>query len=367
MFALSFVTFFTIFVDFGFNYTSTRDISANRKNSDFVEDTFWHVIFAKLFLFLIASLIFSILVFSIPRFRLNSSVYLVFLFMVGGNAIFPNWLFQGVEKMRVLAIINVISKVLLLLPVVFLVKSEEDILVFPLLYSLSFLFAGLIGFFYAYFSFDFKFRVVSFSDIFKQLKYSKDIFFSNFFINIYFSTNAFVLGLVTGRNDFVGYYSISEKAVRGIRYLISPITDALFPFLSHKFHTIEIRMVRRTLVKVLIYTSPLIFGIIAGLIIFPHYISKLLSGSSNDHIVNSIIIMSPVILLGTINSVFGVLGLITIKREVLFRNSVIATGILNFGLCILLSSYFKVEGAAFAVLVSEAFLCCLLTYKLFRI
>ena len=48
----------TIFINFGFEYTSTRAIAVNRDNPDKLRSIFWGTIYAKLLLTLVSLLVF---------------------------------------------------------------------------------------------------------------------------------------------------------------------------------------------------------------------------------------------------------------------------------------------------------------------
>ena len=104
---------------------------------------------------------------------------------------------------------------------------------------------------------------------------------------MYTTTNTFLLGLLTN-NTLVGYYSIAEKIILAVNGLLNPISQALYPFISHtvktddKTRSIEfIRKITKIMTLVGIVLS-------AGLFIFAKPIILLLFGQSY---VNSVIIL----------------------------------------------------------------------------
>jgi len=64
-----------------------------------------------------------------------------------GQILFPVWFFQGVEQMRYITIINIVSKILFTIAIFVLVKQSSDYLLVPLLTSLGAIFAGITLYF----------------------------------------------------------------------------------------------------------------------------------------------------------------------------------------------------------------------------
>ena len=110
MFAQSFATFLMVFVDFGFNISGTREISLNRTNKGKISEIFISIIIIKIILILAAFGFLYFAVTFIDRFSIDPYVYLLSFGVVIGQALFPVWFFQGIEKMQFVTLINILSK-----------------------------------------------------------------------------------------------------------------------------------------------------------------------------------------------------------------------------------------------------------------
>ena len=118
-FACSITIYFSEITNYGFNYTATRHLSKNRNNIQYVRVLFWNVLYTKLFLFVISTIIFAILVETIPLLREHRLLLWFTYLSVPCYMLFPEWFFQGIEKMKYITIVNIISKILFTVAIFF--------------------------------------------------------------------------------------------------------------------------------------------------------------------------------------------------------------------------------------------------------
>jgi len=231
MFAQSFISFFSLIVDFGFSLSATREISVHRDNKDKVTDIFSSVMIIKIFLLLLSFLMMTIIVFTFERLSQDWKLYMFTFLMVGGQTIFPIWYFQGMERMRLVTIVNVTSKVIFTLLIFIVIQGKEDYIYVPIVNGIGFIAGGILSLFILYKTFHQKLIFPSFSSIKYYFKDSSQYFLSRISVSLYTSTNAFVLGLLTN-NTMVGYYSIAEKIYMAFQYMYQPIIQTLYPYIA---------------------------------------------------------------------------------------------------------------------------------------
>ena len=232
-FAQSFIQYFNIFTDYGFNLSATREISIYRDNKEKVSEIFSSVMIIKFGLMIISLLILSFLVFTIPKFRNDWLVYFFTFGMVFGNVLFPIWFFQGIERMKYITILNITARLIFTICIFIFIRKTSDYIYVPLLNSLGFFIAGSLAIYIILKNFQLKIILPKFQIIFKYFKDSTQFFLSRVSVSMYTSTNTFVLGLFTD-NKMVGYYSIAEKLYIALQQIYHPLVNTLYPYIAHK-------------------------------------------------------------------------------------------------------------------------------------
>ena len=242
IFAQSFAVFFNLFVEFGFNLSATREVAVHRKDEPKINAIFSGVMLIKILLVLSSFLILSLLVFLIPRLHADWEIFLLSFGIVIGQALFPLWYFQGIEKMSVISIINVSAKLIFTVLILFLIKDEDDYLLVPVFNSIGFIVAGLFGLYWALRNIKLVIpRIIDMRILFMD---STNLFVSNLSTSLYTYSNIIILGALTN-NTLVGIYSSMEKLILAIKGLFTPLFQAIFPYLSGKNTTETITFVKK--------------------------------------------------------------------------------------------------------------------------
>ncbi|MGC9070591.1 MAG: oligosaccharide flippase family protein, partial [Elusimicrobiales bacterium] len=204
-FAQAFIMYFNVLVDYGFNLSATREISINRDNKEKISEIFSSVMFIKFGLIMISLILLTIIVFSFEKFRVDWLIYYLTFGIVIGQAMFPVWLFQGLEEMRYITYVNVIAKGIFTLAVFVFVRNISDYYKVPLLNSIGFITAGIISLVMVKKKFGIIFSKSSLVTIKNQLTNGWHIFVSNIMGMLYRNSNSLLLGIITN-NLMVGYY-----------------------------------------------------------------------------------------------------------------------------------------------------------------
>ncbi|MFH0984077.1 MAG: flippase [Candidatus Omnitrophota bacterium] len=240
-FAQAFVQYFMILTDYGFSVSATKEISLCQHDRAEISKVFSSVMTAKLALAFVSLLLLGAIVYFIPKFRNDWMVYVFSFGMVLGNTLFPVWFFQGTEKMKYIADLNIAGGILTFVLILFCVRGPKDYLMVPLIASGVGLFTGLWGQNIAFKHLGISFRFPGYTNLKKQLTAGWDIFVSIVAINAYTTTRIFAIGLLTN-NTITGFYSIAEK-LAGLcqTFPLSSFSQALFPRLSKIFHKSKAR------------------------------------------------------------------------------------------------------------------------------
>ncbi|AZQ43124.1 oligosaccharide flippase family protein [Nonlabens ponticola] len=231
MFAQYLMSFFLVISDFGFNITATREVAIMRENKQDYSDFFSSIIWFRSIMITVLFVVLVGVVFSFERFREEWLVYLLSYGMVMGQAIFPVWFFQGIEKMQVITIVNVIAKVIFTLSILFFVSTPDDYMYVPAFNSLGFIVAGLLSLILALKHTRLKMVIIPEFKTF--IKESFAVTVSNITSTAGLISTGLILGIFHG-DKIVGIYSIFEKMIVASKSVFMPIYQVLYPFISRK-------------------------------------------------------------------------------------------------------------------------------------
>lgn len=225
------VQYFIMITEYGFNYSAVREISINRENKDKISDIFASVMGVKVCLVFICFIILTILVFAFPKFRSEWLLFYLTFFMVIGYTMYPIWYFQGIEHMKYVTFMKIVSQSIFLALIFMLIKSPADYQFVAILNSLGFIISGIIAIIIAVRRFGLKLKLPDFSGVKYQFKHSFEFFFANISNTLYTNTNSFCLGLIANP-VLVGYYVAAEKIYNAVHMLTAPIGTALYPYIA---------------------------------------------------------------------------------------------------------------------------------------
>jgi len=231
VFGYTFIQYFIIFTDFGFNLSGTKYIAQHRDKPEQINLFLNSAFIGRIGLGVISFSILMILILSFQRFNEEALFFLLYFGIVVGNVMFPLWFFQGIERMKYITIFIFIAKTLSFLPMFIFIKKPEHYIYVPVCYSIGYIIAGLFSIYFIYFKVRMKWFIPPLRSIWFALKDSSTYFLSRASLSLFTYSNTFILGLVCG-NVITGYYSIAEKLFQAYDGLIQPFTQVLFPHMS---------------------------------------------------------------------------------------------------------------------------------------
>jgi len=353
MFAQSLATFFIVFVDFGFNLSGTREISLARNDKQKLSAIFSAIMVIKLGLLLTALSILFVIVNFFTRFNVDAEIYYLSFGVVIGQAIFPIWFYQGIEKMKFITITNIVAKSIFTLLVFVFIRLQSDYILVPIFNSLGFIIAGIFGLLFCFRFVDFK--RPSLGLIKRLLMESYSLFISNLATSLYTASNVLILGIFAG-NAIAGVYSSMEKLILAIKNIYSPLYQALYPWLSKQTDIIKISTIKKIqpiilMISLLVTLLILLFG------------KTMLSIIYNDILIisysNIFKILGFVSIFSALNMLYNTLFFPAMKKDKLRMNILISGGLFNLALSLLLVYYFGIYGTAITVVSTELFLLIL--------
>nr|WP_269147501.1 flippase [Caldibacillus thermoamylovorans] len=363
-FATAFMSYFVVITNYGFDLTATRDISINRSNKEYIQKVVSTVYTIKILLAFICFLLLLVLITFVPKFNHEFNAYLITFILVIGNVLFPVWFFQGIENMKYITFLNITAKLIVTLSIFILVNDRNDYVLALFINSFSYLLPGIMAIFILYFKYKIKWTSVNKNDILKMINEGWNIFVSTFLGNIVASSGTFILGL-TSSNSAVGIYSSIEKIVRAVIGLFTPITQALFPYISAKFaqgYNLGLTIVKKA-GKVIMLTAVLI-GIL--IILLSQFILKILYGAKVAEYSLVMQILVVWLIISVLNNIIGYQYLIASEQEKKYTNSFLLAGSITIFLYLVLSVPFSMYGIIFAMLIGELSLTIFMLFSIRR-
>lgn len=349
VFAIS--MYLVIVTDYGFGFTGVKLISINRANQQKVSSIYHSIQLIKLSLLIIVLIIYTLLIFFLDELNQNNALFLWSFGILIGQTIVPVWFFQGMEKMKFITIINLMIRIVAIVLILIFVKKPEDIGFAIISQSVSFLIAGIISIYIVYSKFNLRFVVPSASRVYKLFLQNRHMFFSTLSLSVYKNFNVVLLGFLS-TNIEVGIYAAAEKIVKAVQSFIAPLSQAIYPNMSVKFSKLSPSESVRKLFKTSTYYLMPLLLILFFLIIFKNLLVDFLDVDNNSFS-NVFFTLLPVIVFGSLNYLFGIVGLINLNEEKKFNKSTIIGGMLNLVLCFLLSKNYGAIGSATALLTAE--------------
>ncbi len=350
-FAQAFVQYFILITDYGFNLTATRQISINRSSRDKISNIFWSVMAARLALVMLSALVLAGIVFSVPKFRADWTIYFITFISVPGNALFPVWFFQGLEKMKYITALTILARTITLALIFVFVHKQSDYLLAAGLQSAGLLLSGIIGLLVAQSAFPIILKAPSFDEIRSSLAEGWQVFISQISITLFSTSNTFILGLFAS-NQQVGYFAIADKTVRAFVSLIAPLSTALYPRISSMFVTSRERTLH--LLRKILFLGGAAFFTISLLLYFgADVLTYLVTGGHNHTITVLIRILAILPFTIFVVNILGTQIMLNINMQSHFMKIMIATGFFAVTYSFLTVPFYGEFGTATASLSAE--------------
>ncbi|MCZ6702173.1 MAG: flippase, partial [Ignavibacteria bacterium] len=326
-FAAAFIAYFSLMCDYGFSLSGTKEISIIRDDKEKLSRTFSTIITIKLLLSVVSFLIFIVIVYFIPFFNNNWEVYVISYGFVIGGVLFPGWFYQGMEQMKYITIIQVFVRSITTVLIFILIKEENDYLLLILLYSSAQILIGVAGQVVAVIKFKVKFKLPSFEEIKIQLKSGWNIFQSMIAINVYTTSNTFILGLFASET-VVGYYAAADKIRMAFQGVQSVLSQTVFPYVNS--------LAKESYEKFILFTKRFLklevtigFSISLLLFIFSYQITDLLLGEKFADSGELLRIISILPFFSSLSNVFGIQTMLPLGYDKAFNRILSSSAVLH--------------------------------------
>lgn len=361
--ALNWIMYFQVIVEYGFGYWGARMVATNGKEQ--LQNTFSRIITARIAL-LIFSFIAMCIVYTFSGKEISHFICMSILFlMVLGVTFQLTWLFQGMQDMKFITMINAASRTISVLVIFALVKHAGDVYLYCFLYSCTYIFSAVIGLYMANRMYGLKVRLCGFKATKSALIEAWPLFISQAMSKVLSGFGVTVLGM-TAASSAVGIYSAVYKIPYTMALFFNPISQAIYPDISAAFSkSKEIGYGR--VKKIALLVVPLFAGAAIIIAILHNPIVWLLFGTEYA---NSSIILVPLAIwfvLSIINNFLGIQILVASGHQKEYSNAFLVSAVCSVILYIILGKIWGLFGIAFSTCSAEFLLTILLIFNVKKI
>lgn len=232
-YAQNVVTYFTLLASLGLPTYGTREIARNLSSEERYNETFFELVSINTISTTICVIAYYTLCFTIPSFRNDLQLYLVAGLAIVLNYFNIDWLYQGREEYKYIAIRGFLIKALSVVLIFLVVKEQSDYVAYAGIYCLVLggnNFVNCIGL---------KHRIHFTNrrlNLKRHLKPILILFATTIAIELYTMLDTTMLGIMCS-DQVVGYYSYAMKTTKIIITVLTAATTVLLPRLSSTYHT----------------------------------------------------------------------------------------------------------------------------------
>ncbi len=358
-FALSLAGFAGVVAAYGFGLTASREISVHRDDIEAVSRIASEVAAVQLLLLAVCCVACVVAVALVARLQAVAADVWIAFGVVAFGALNPGWLYQGVEELEFSARVGVVLK-LAYVPALFLfVRKPGDTAAWLGLQAVTAGLGSLWLWTHASRSLGVRWVLPSRAGIARQLRQGLAIFFSQSAVALYTSGNVFILGMLTNVT-VAGYYSAAERLVKVAMGAWGPLQQAVFPRAS-RLAAQSREAALRLAGKMLFLQGGLGAVLSAGLLVAAPWLAPLAFGPKFGPSVAVLQILSVLPFLIAVSSVLGIQVMVPFGKDRAFATALLAAGLCNVGLGLLLVPRWQASGMAVSVAASE----CLVTACMF--
>jgi O-antigen/teichoic acid export membrane protein len=353
--------FLIVFVDFGSDIIGVREVSVNRDNPEVLNKIFTTTYVVKALILIAVLLITSLLFIYFPYFKNEKTMFFLGLSVLIGQFINPTWFLQGIENVKWITILNVISKSIYLGGVFLTVKEESDYVFVNLWWGIGMIIANLFVFALIMKKHQFTFHAVNKNEVHKHIRNDFSMFSSQIFLSLQLYAPVVLISYF-GNNLMAGQYRIVEQIIVVFKTYIFLFFNFVFPKICY---VIEINF-KRGIKNWLIYNGSNFIFVLFGMLFFHVFSYEIVSyfNPTNRYVLSNLLevaVFIPLILALSIPLKQLILAL-NYKTFYVRLTSIMV--VINLFAIVLLLPIFKVYGVFYSLIATDLIVIIFYLYQL---
>lgn len=353
--------FLIVFIDFGSDIIGVREISVNRESKSKLNQIFSTTYAAKGIVLILVLIIVSILFYIIPFFSHDKKLFFFSLSVVIGQFINPTWFLQGLENVKLIAILNVASKTIYLTGVFLTISKESDYVNVNLWWGLGMIISNSIIFVVVLRKYKLHFNNINRAEIYNHLKSNFSIFYSQIFVSIH-QYGPVILISYFANNLLAGQYRIVDQVISIFKTYVILFFNFVYPKICFQLDKNK----KKGLKRWLIYNGINLIFVFIGMIIFFVFSYEIISyfNPTNRYVLSNLLqiaVFIPLIFAVSI-ALKQLMLAFDLKKEYIVIT--IITVVLNIFTIIAILPIYKVFGVFYTLIATEIIIIVFYIFKL---
>ena len=353
--------FLIVFIDFGSDIIGVREVAVNRDNPEVLNKIFTTTYVVKGIILLLVLTVASIIFLSFPYFKSEKIMFILGLSVLIGQFLNPTWFLQGIENVKWITLLNIVSKCIYLVGIFFTIKKESDYIYVNLWWGLGMIVSNFLVFIWIIKKHQFSFLLVNKDEVFKHIRNDFSMFSSQIFVSLQLYAPVVLISYF-GNNLMAGQYRIVEQIIVIFKTYIFLFFNYVFPRICYLIET----DFKRGLKNWIIYNGINFVFVTLGMLFFHIYSYEIVSyfNPTNRYVLSNLLevaVFIPLILAVSIPLKQLILAL-NYKRFYVRLTSIMV--ILNLFAIVFLLPKFKVYGVFYSLIATDLIVIIFYLYQL---
>jgi PST family polysaccharide transporter len=344
------IGFLVYLSEYGFNISATKQVAQNKEDPEKIQEIFNRVLSTKFFLAGVCLVVLLVLLACVPLYRMEYRLYLFTYFQIIGLVLFPLWLYQGMEDMKLTSLFQTSARVLFFVLTFAVVSKPEHYERVAICYSLGGLLAGIVSYFYACRRYKLFFKWAGFKVVMMELRENMALFLNNFVVIFCLYSAVVFAGFMLDRL-WLGYFTTADRILSAIRNLIAVIFLVTHPTVARYAKESHAMLIRFQKVVSIIYLSIVMIASMLLYVLAP-FIIGFLTNKGIEEITVLLRIFCLVPFFAALNIPANQV-LVTYQNQRGYLGAVTLGAVVNIVLCFWFGNNWAALGLAWAVVLTD--------------
>jgi polysaccharide transporter, PST family len=348
-FAEAYSLYITLFIEYGFGYSATREVARVRDDPQARARQLSGVLGAQFLLSVGAVLVTASFARVFPIFATHQKLVPAAVLLALGRAGSPMWYFQGIERTKAMAFLNITANASAAVGIFALVRSPGDGWISLALRGGAAILATAAGLAVAYR--DTPFQWPSFRHSKEALRQGLSLFLLKSSVTLYTTANVLILGVLAAP-AVVAWYAGAEKISKAAVSGLGPMAAAFYPRINHLFASDRARAAQALRISAWFMLG---LGIAGGLALFAGapMLVRLLLGPGFERSIPVLRVLALLPPMMSASNLLGIQWMLPLRMDREFNMIILLAGVLNLGLALILARRYGSIGMAISVACAE--------------